>query len=372
MRIGLLAQSIDRRTGIGRIANALATEFVGRGHAVYCTAQNLEREDARVRTCRIPRVPFSKGLSKVLLRYYKSPFESDVDMFHSFGVGRGAQVVSAQSCHRAGLQLLRDTKYKERLTTGFYDSVSLGDERALLTSHTTRRVVAVSQLVSRQIQEYYDVDPGMISIVPNGVDQKFFERLASDNVRPRIRKEFGLREDDFVLLFVGNEFSRKGLDVLISVLRGLANKHVHLLVAGGGNRAGYARLAADAGVAGQVKFVGSSSNPEPIYMAADMFVLPAIYEPFGIVVLEAMAAGVPVVVSRVCGAAEGMLHRHDLFLLEDHGSVEELVEAIRQVRQDETLRRTMSEAGRIKAKEFSWDLIATKMLGVYSEVMRSQ
>jgi glycosyltransferase involved in cell wall biosynthesis len=107
-------------------------------------------------------------------------------------------------------------------------------------------------------------------------------------------------------------------------------------------------------------------------MAADLFVLPAIYEPFGIVVLEAMAAGVPAVVSRSCGAAEGMRHRHDLVLLEENGSVEELVEAIREVRQDESLRRTMSEAGKIKAREFSWDLIATKMLGIYSEVMRSQ
>ncbi|MBM2841786.1 MAG: hypothetical protein HW412_2314 [Bacteroidetes bacterium] len=374
MRIGLLCQSCDNRTGIGRIVNSLASEFSSLGHQVSCAAQFFDGTDERITRVQVPHLSSSKGLNKLLFRFNGMPFDrSKVDIVHTFGVGRGAHVVSAQSCHRAGMKLLSPLRSQllERGNVGLYDRISLADERSLLTSPRTRRIIAVSRLVKSQVEEEYHVDPQLISVVPNGVNYKLLQELPDNKKRMEVRSRLGLSQSDFVLLFVGNEFGRKGLGVLLNAMKALRDKSLRLLVIGGGDQNAYARRASELGIADRVSFLGSVSNPETMYIAADAFVLPALYEPFGIVILEAMGAGVPVITSKSCGATEGMQHRRHVLHLDDLTSPEKLAEAIRMLRRDEVLRRTLIAAGVEKAKEFSWDRIARMMLAVYDEARRS-
>jgi UDP-glucose:(heptosyl)LPS alpha-1,3-glucosyltransferase len=372
MRIGLVSQSFNNRTGIGRIVNALASEFIRLGHEVIGAAQEFEGTDGRMTRRRVMSFTSSKGLNKVLFRLNGPPFgESEIDIAHTFGVGRTAHIVSAQSCHRAGIELLHGKPYLGKSNFGFYDYVSLADEKALFTSISTRRIIAASRLVSSQIEEHYRVDSNMISIVPNGVDYKLFERVRSEGNRDGIRASLDLPEDKYVLLFVGNEFGRKGLQVLLGALSALEDQCAYLLVVGGDDQERYRRLAADLGIADQVSFVGSIPNPENLYAAADAFVLPTLYEPFGIAIIEAMAAGVPVITSKACGAIEGMQHRQHVLHLENPTSVDELAEAIRLLRRDDTLRKKMIASGLEKARELSWDRIAQRVIAVYNDVKRS-
>ena len=372
MRIGLASQSFDHRTGIGRIATSLAAELIALGHDVIGAAQEFEEVDPRITKLRVPRLSSSKGINKLLFRLNGFPFErSKIDIAHTFGVGRGVEIVSAQSCHRAGMELLRGKGHMGGRNLGFYDYISLVDERALLTSQSTRRIIAVSHLVRTQIQEYYPVDPLLISIVPNGVDYKAFERLRSEESKTAIRLRLGLSNDRFVLLFVGNEFERKGLHVLLRAVKALGDQSAYLLVVGAGDQGAYGKLASDLGISNQVGFAGSIPNPEKLYMAADVFVLPTLYEPFGIVVLEAMAAGIPVITSQACGATEGMRHQEHVLFLENPTFVEELVEAVRLLRRDDNLREKMIAAGLERAREFSWDRVAQRVAEIYNEVRRS-
>jgi UDP-glucose:(heptosyl)LPS alpha-1,3-glucosyltransferase len=301
------------------------------------------------------------------------PFRDDeADVINTFGVGRGADVVTAQSCHRGGMDVLRSraNQFLERPSIGFYDRVSLNDERILLTSPVTQRVIAVSELVKSQIEELYNVNPEDIAVVPNGVNFSLFEMLRTQVDRPSKRKSLGFSPDDFVLLFVGNEFGRKGLKALLQSLVALDDRNVQLLVVGSGNQQSYRRFATELGIATGVHFAGNIPSPEAMYLVADAFVLPSLYEPFGLVVLEAMAAGVPVITSKATGAVEGMLNRRHALLLEYPASVEELLEAVRLLKGDESLRKHLIASGFEKAKEFTWGKVAQRTLGIYDDVQR--
>jgi UDP-glucose:(heptosyl)LPS alpha-1,3-glucosyltransferase len=374
MRIGLVCQSCNNRTGIGRIVNSLASEFIGVGHHVMCAAQDFEGIDTRITQRRVPSISPSKGLNKLLFRLNGRPFrESEVDVIHTFGVGRNAHIVSAQSCHRAGMELLRahQAQILERQVWGVYDHVSLSDERALLTLPFTRQIIAVSQMVKLQIVRTYGIDGERIAVVPNGVRLESFEMRRTNLNRPELRAALGLSHDDYALLFVGNEYGRKGLKVFIQSLSILRDRSLRILVVGGGDREQYQGLAAELGVEDQVKFLGSITSPEDMYFAADLLVHPSLYEPFGIVVIEAMAAGLPVIASATCGATEGMQHRKHVLLLEDPTSLAELSGAIQLLREDHVLRQTLIAGGMEKSKEYSWGRIAETILALYQGVRRS-
>ncbi len=373
MKIGLISQSCDRRTGIGRIVNALAGEFLEDGHEVVCSSQNFEGEDTRIIKRAIPRPTSSRALHKIIMRLF-DPFDAstEVDIIHTFGVGRKADIVSTQSCHRAGVDLLRNKHLEDRLNLGLYDRVSLADEARLVTADSTRWIVAVSELVKSQIQEYYQVDGSRIVVIPNGVDTGLFQKLRKEVDKTQVRSTLHIPNGKFVLLFVGNEFGRKGLRTVLQSLRAINDTDMYLLVVGEGDIKAYSALAAKLGIGQQVSFLGSVPSPETIYQAADVFVLPSFYEPFGIVILEAMAAGVPVIASRDCGAVGTMRNREDLLLLDDPSSAEELSKQIRTLRSDDNLRATLMKAGTNRAREFSWHDISGRMVDVYAGVVKSK
>lgn len=131
------------------------------------------------------------------------------------------------------------------------------------------------------------------TVIGNGVDVDHF-RPGSPDERREARERFGLPPDAHVLLFVGHEYDRKGLPLVLRVLARVADD-VQLLVVGGtssmveATRAGLASA-----LGGRVHFTGSMSDPRPAFHAADAFVLPSAYESYGLVVLEALACAVPV------------------------------------------------------------------------------
>jgi UDP-glucose:(heptosyl)LPS alpha-1,3-glucosyltransferase len=373
MRVGLETLSCDGRTGIGRIVRALSSAFAFRGHEVHVFAHEPGLPDEGIHVHRVPGFPGSKALSKVLFRVGQRQrvLRANCDVTYSFGVGRQADVVAAQSCHKAGIEILQShpVARSERRNLGLYDAVSLRDEQALLTSGSTKRIVACSNLVRNQIIQFYDVDPERIVVIPNGVASRMTTRDAG--VIKNTRRQLGISDCDKVLLFVGNEFGRKGLGTVLEAMARLAAPEVRLLVAGSGNIRAYERFAAALRVAGKVTFLGGVENPEKLFDAVDLFVFPTLYEPFGMVILEAMAAGVPVITSGNCGAVEGMEHgRHGVFL-DDPTSAGGLAEWIRTLLFDEELRQKLSAAGRTKAGEFCWDSVADKTLEVLRCMRRS-
>jgi glycosyltransferase involved in cell wall biosynthesis len=123
------------------------------------------------------------------------------------------------------------------------------------------------------------------------------------------------------------------------------------------------------GIADSVLFMGSVSKPEALYFAADALVFPSLYEPFGIVVLEAMAAGLPVITSRFCGAVEGMMHEEHGLYLDDPSDINNLCQQMQRLVSDKGLRARLAANGKQEAGKFDWSSIAPQILNIYREVL---
>lgn len=167
-------------------------------------------------------------------------------------------------------------------------------ERALLRDAGAARVIANSAMVRDEIVEFYGYDAAKIDLVPNGVPVAQFAPDAE--LRAQKRAELGLAADDIVVLFAGSGWERKGLAFAIAAIAVARNPKLRLWVAGRGNAAKFRRPL--------TQFLGPVADLRPLYSAADIFLLPTLYDPFSNASLEALAAGLPVITTRANGCGE--------------------------------------------------------------------
>lgn len=181
---------------------------------------------------------------------------------------------------------------------------SLAAERRMFVSLRLKKVICISDMVRQDVQRFYNVPDGKLVTIYNGIDLDAF-CVQSQATRSEIRKKLQIPEGALTYVFVGSGFKRKGLETAIRALPGDA----HLIVVGKDKEtARFQKIAAQTGTNNgqsvRVHFVGPQQDVRPYYAAADAFVFPTIYEPFGSVVLEALACGLPVITTDRCGAGE--------------------------------------------------------------------
>lgn len=176
-------------------------------------------------------------------------------------------------------------------------------ERDYYRGRKYRRLIALTPRVKSEVMEHYGVPAGDIDILPNGYNPDEFSVARRSSERHAVRAQLGYLPDDKVLLFVANELERKGFFPLLEALAALRSPQVKLLVVGKASLAGLGGRLARLGIQAQVRSVGVSADAGRYYAAADVFVLPTYYEAWGLVIVEALASGLPVLTSRLAGAA---------------------------------------------------------------------
>jgi UDP-glucose:(heptosyl)LPS alpha-1,3-glucosyltransferase len=244
----------------------------------------------------------------------------------------------------------------------FHRSV-LGLERALFKSRRLKAVVAISRMVAEDIGRHYDYPPERVHHIPNGVDLGRFNPAVRSTFREAIRSQIGVADETPVVLFVGSGFARKGLAAMIRALPRLKN-HAELWVVGYDSRARrYREMAERIGVGNRVRFFGPQQDPLPWYGASDISVLPSVYEPFGSTALEAMACGVPTVVSTSCGARE-LVEKFDPALVRNAMDESDLAGGL-DLAFDLARRPEKAIAVRAAAEMFSFDRMVEGMLALY-------
>jgi UDP-glucose:(heptosyl)LPS alpha-1,3-glucosyltransferase len=223
-----------------------------------------------------------------------------------------------------------------------------------------RRIVALSVRNRDEIVRLYGVPPERIVVIPNGVDLDRFR--ASSDARRDVRQALGLDEGAFVAIFVGHEFERKGLRVVLDAISTLADRsvRVHLIVAG---RDDPSRLRQDfAHLAGVVHYVGHRPDVERYYAAADAFVMPAAFDISPLVGPEALAAGLPILMTDVGGVAEYLRDgENGWFVRRDAADVADKLAALAG---DRALLAKMSRRARASVADRDWRRIAEKHLEV--------
>jgi UDP-glucose:(heptosyl)LPS alpha-1,3-glucosyltransferase len=175
-------------------------------------------------------------------------------------------------------------------------------EQSLFSDGNTRRVIAGSQMVKDEIVNFYRYPADKIDIVRNGVPLEKFR--FGPELREKSREELNLKPDQTALLFAGSGWERKGLLFAIEAAALCGDRKMRLLVAGRGNARLYKTKRLRFWREKPVQFLGEVVDMLRVYAAADIFILPTIYDPFSNACLEALACGLPVITTRSNGFSE--------------------------------------------------------------------
>ncbi|HWS23548.1 MAG TPA: glycosyltransferase [Anaerolineales bacterium] len=253
----------------------------------------------------------------------------------------------------------------------------LDNERRVMA--TVDKIIAATPIEKEQLKEFYLADERKITVIPPGVNLDHFYPIDTDEARDVI----GIPKRDMVFLYVGRIEPLKGIDTLLRALACMNSKrevdHASLIVIGGNpndtpekmgaEMVRLQTLCSDLCLNRTVLFLGKKDQAylHYYYSAADALVMPSHYESFGMVALEAMACGTPVIASNVGGLSflikEGITGFHV-----PNGDPEALCRKLSMIEYDDLLRIKIGQQASEYATEYSWKRIADRMVRVYKEV----
>ncbi len=243
-------------------------------------------------------------------------------------------------------------------------------ERAIATS--ADRIIVASDHERHLLTSLYGANAGRIAVVPCGVDLDLFAPMDKEYARRRL----GLRKTERIILFVGRIEPLKGIDILIGAAAQLHDdENFAVLIVGGDARAetqieALRSQAAALGVDHHISFVGSVEHDKlPLYYnAADVCVVPSYYESFGLVAVESMACGTPVVASRVGGLTTTISDGETGYLI-PWRCPEPFAERLELLLDNDELRASFGRAGREAVERFRWSHVGDAVAALYDEVL---
>jgi UDP-glucose:(heptosyl)LPS alpha-1,3-glucosyltransferase len=241
-------------------------------------------------------------------------------------------------------------------------------ERKQYLGPTKPIVLVNSRMVRGHFERFYGLGPESVRVVPSAIDPG---RFAADD-RPRRRHEerdrWGVAPDEPAGLFVAMNYRLKGLTPLLRAMaRVPREKRFRLAVVGNPKVGRYERLAKSLGVADRVRFLGHRADPRDCYFAADFLVHPTFYDPCSLVVLEALACGLPVVTTRYNGASELLSVPDTGLVVDDPHDADALAGAIGKML-DLGYRRAAGPAARQAASRWTFEAHYRALLDVFGEV----
>ena len=342
-------------TPFARSGDALSRDARGGARLIAVTAgpkSRIEKEEMPGLT-----ETFAEGVEAFRAR---EGLRYDV-IYSNYWLSAAAGAILASHCgvpHAAMFHTLAEVKLRARASES-EPPARIEAERHLV--HDLDRIVAATEHERRLLTQIYRVPAERVAVIPLGVDLEQFTPGARDEARARL----GVPLDERLLLAVGRIEPLKGLDILIRALAQLNERQPAVLaIIGGDERAaadiGRLRaLAEELGVGDAVRFLGSRPHEAlpDYYRAADVVVVPSFYESFGLVAVEAMACGVPVVASRVGGLASTVADGRTGYLIAWR-CPEPFAEKIEVLLRNEPLRRALGAGAAERMRAYSWDVVA--------------
>lgn len=373
MIITIVTHNLVRGDGQGRVNLEIALSALRRGHRLVIVASRVADELAEHPAVRWDRVSVSGWPSQLIrdqvfairssLRV--NAVKSDVVMACGYTTWADADLNAVHFVHRAWWNSPAHTRRFKRGPYAWYHTVNTAIniwlERAALGR--TRAVAAVSSLVAEQLGS--DLAQGVpVYVVPNGVDAVEFRPGREERI------PLGLPEGSPVALFVGDARSpTKNLD---GVLRALARvPSLHLAVVGDINGSPYPALAKRLGIANQVRFLGFRRDVAQLMRGSDMFVLPSRHDSCPLVLLEAMASGLPIVTARTVGTVAPVAPLCG-YVIPSPDDIDALASALSDLAHDPQLRERMGEASRWVAEQHSFRVMGDAYVDLLEELAESK
>ena len=372
-RLGFISHKFQQNDGQGRVNYEVVRAALDAGYHVTILATTCADDIASHANCQFVQIGnhslptelvrnfvFSVGTTRWLRKHRQ---ELDLVLTNGFITWEPCDIVVAHFVHAAWVnsawypfKALKPYALYQYL----YTLLNVRWERESFLAASI--AVAVSPIVAEELVDI-GVPRDKIEIILNGIETEQFHPGESS------RAAFGLPAQGLMALFAGDlKTPRKNLDTVLKVLVRLPEWS--LAVAGDLKRSPYPEMAKALGISDRVFFLGQVKRMNDLMRSTDLFVFPSRYEPFGLVVLEAMASGTPVIVSACSGAAPSVGDAG--FVLEDPNDVDVLVERMNTLAQDAGMRAAMGAAGRRRALELQWSVCAQGYLRIFERFLISK
>jgi glycosyltransferase involved in cell wall biosynthesis len=368
MHIALVTHKVDFQDGQGRVNYEIAMAALNQGHRVtviaeYCSEEIANHPLGRFLCARNRPIPtqllrniYFAETSARLLRKHRGEF--DLVQANGFVTWEPADIVAVHFVHSAWLKNpLFPFRWSSFSPYAYYQRIL-----AMMNAHYEKRafraassLIAVSRFTAGEIQGL-SVAEEEVTVVHNGVDIEEF------HPGPGLRSEFSLPAGVPMALFVGDiKTTRKNLETVLHSM--LLVPSLHLAVAGGVKGSPYPAMVEELHLSDRVHFIGKTSKIPLLMRSVDFFVFPSRYEAHPLVLLEALASGLPVVVSGNFGAADYI--RGGGIVFDDPNDVSALANAMKELVDSTEKRSEMALAARQQACAMQWSQTAGAYLAVY-------
>jgi glycosyltransferase involved in cell wall biosynthesis len=380
LRVAYAMINCNRRDGTARAVNEVA-ERMSQRHEIHLFARRAEDIDlSRLKWHFVPGIRRPAILDFLtyhgLVRFQLRP--QDFDIIHSIGNNAAtANVITIQNIQPAK-RLYLDSQAKStnistvrKFSRQLYLNTTTKIEGRMYNQREGKKPVLflpVSRGVEQDLRRYYDIGNASVRVVPNAAETDKFKPL-ENSVRQRWRNENGVSGSDIVLVFVGGEWPRKGLEFAIRALVCLPDERVKLLVLGKDpEQKRFSQLAQQCGVSSRVRFFGFRNDVATALASSDIFVFPSWYEAFSLATIEAAACGLPIVATRINGAEDFITPGETGFFIEH--DPEQIAATLMPLVANEAERRRMGENAReLVERCYTWDRVADLTEQAYLEFL---
>lgn len=367
MKIAMLTKHFNFRNGSSHAIHEISTRLVAWGHEVhiFCNKRPVSYSDALVLrpVAMLQLGSWAKALSfhAGCARWMR---RERFDIVHGHGNTIGQDVVTICICRRANL-------IARGLPLSRWDP-HLWIERKQFQDPKLSRIITLSEMVRKDLHRYYGIPLDRMVTIPNGVNSEQFHPGLRVKYREEMRNRHGIEEDECLVLFVASgNFENRGLRNLYAALKQVRDRRMRVIIIGGDRLALFRRLAREQDLLSRLLFVPFTATIERYYGMGDMLVFPTYYDTFGQVVLEAMACGLPVIVSAQAGASEIITDGKDGLILKDPADAGTLAQFLRTLEDAERQRR-LGLAARATALRYTWDAVAERTLAEYERIIKAR
>ncbi len=364
LSVGVIVKSFTTNGGAEKFAVEIAKRMLTRNHIVTIFAREIDADAARGMNIHLiaKQMRFSSALSLYKFATASSMLVngSGCDVIHSHEKGVSCDVATIHTfSYMHGLERL---SFLKKLSTFYLSPRGLLYYWLEKKQFESTAIVAVSETIKRDINRYFPDADNIFTITP-GVDISDFKPDKKTHlINRRESKKEDTNDRQLTVLFVGSEFRRKGLDNLILFL---PEKARLVIVGRGDHLQHYRQLVKTAGLNNRVVFEGLVDNITDYYALADVLVLPSLREAFGMTALEAMACGLPVVVSAATGVASLIENENNGFVFNQPSELKGIVKRLA----DPALRKRIGRNARRTAINHTWDSAADQYEAIYRDIL---
>ena len=385
-RLAVVSPFLDKRHGSERITvewlSHLPDEF-----DIHVYSQRVEDfDESKFTWHRIPKLPGPHLLNFLwwlaanrLWRYWDGRFRG---LRHDLVFSAGANCLDADAIcvHivfaeytrqvRGGMSFLRNPlwEWPRLLHRRLYYGISvLMEGRAYKNCET--KLIVYSRKTARELKQFYG-RTDRIPVLHLGLDHSVFNTTVRAALRGRAREELKLAENQFTLILVGNDWRNKGVPVLLDALAHLRDLPVVLLIVSREDQSSCQGLITEKKLDDRGFFLPPRKDIEFYYAAADAYAGPSLQESYGIPPAEAMACGLPVIVSSAAGVSEIVTDDVDAMVLDDPTDVDKLATMIRRLYEDKELRNRLGSKARETARRYTWDRNGRDLAVILEEILQ--